>query len=418
MTVFAARRAEEFNTLVEGTSAGSSRDARYAEFVEIVAQLRDVAPVEPRPDFTLSLREELMVAADTLLLPSEDTQRLTLPPRRTARDRRVAAVVGGLAIVGASTSLAVAAQSALPGEMLYPLKRVMENAETGIRMSDEAKGASLLSNATDRLDELSALSRTGGLGEGAAIASTLTTFSDQAMAASDLLLTDYAKTGDERSIEELRDFTATSMQTLAQLEALLPEEAHDELAYAAQVLGEIDAAASKACPSCAGGIGQIPPVLMSAGQLAEPDVVIVRSPLLTGEEPKGGGKNGGKQGDGNKGGKQGDDGPLGGAGLNTPDTGGGGGSTGGGRWLRQPARRPDRPAHRRPGWRRKRLQRRDHRHPRGRRRHRRRRRGPARPPLTSPTARARAPGRCPGTPCRASSAVSRASAGWSRAPGR
>jgi len=333
MTVFAARRAEEFNTLVEGTSTGSSRDAHYAEFVEIVAQLRDVAPVEPRPDFTRSLREELMAAADTLLLPSEDTQRLTLPPRRTSRDRRIAAVVGGLAIVGASTSLAVAAQSALPGEMLYPLKRAMENAETGIRMSDEAKGTSLLSNATDRLAEISALSRTGSLGDGPAIASTLTTFSDQAMAASDLLLTDYAETGDERSIEELREFTATSIQTLAQLEALLPEEARDELAYAAQVLGEIDAAASKACPTCAGGIGQIPPVLMSAGQVTERDVIVVPAPTLASDDAQGGkgdGK-GGQQGDGTHGGQQGGgDGSLAGTDLNPPGTGGGGTTTGGG----------------------------------------------------------------------------------------
>ena len=324
MTVFAARRAEEFNTLVEGTSAGSSRDARYADFIEIVAQLRDVAPVEPRADFTTSLRAQLMAAADTLLLPSADTQRLTLPPRRTARDRRIAALVGGVAIVGASTSLAVAAQTALPGEMLYPLKRAMENAETGLHMSDEAKGSSLLSNAADRLDEISALSRTGGLGEGAAIESTLTTFSDQAMLASDLLLTDYAETGDERSIEELRDFTATSMETLTQLEALLPEEARDELMYAAQVLGEIDAAAGQACPSCAGGIAQIPSVLMSAGQVTERPVVVVPSPLLAVDEttPQGRRKNGQQDG-GKKNGQQGEEGPLGGGPGLPPDAQGG-----------------------------------------------------------------------------------------------
>ena len=158
------RRAEEFHTLVEDTSAGSSADARLADCLDLVAMMRDLPPVEPAPEFTASLREQLMAAADTLLLPSADTQRLTLPPRRTARDRRIAAVVGGFAIVGASTSLAVAASTALPGEMLYPLKRALENAETGVRMSDEGKGVSLLANATDRLAEVTALSRTGDLG--------------------------------------------------------------------------------------------------------------------------------------------------------------------------------------------------------------------------------------------------------------
>jgi hypothetical protein len=257
--------------------------------------MRDLPPAEPSAEFTASLREQLMAAADTLLLPSADTQRLTLPPRRTARDRRIAALVGGFAIVGASTSLAVAASSALPGEMLYPLKRVMESAENGIHMSDEAKGTSLLANATDRLAEVTALSRTSDLGEGAVIADTLTTFSNQALLASDLLLADYAENGDEASIEELRDFTTTSMATLARLEALLPEETHDELVHAAQVLGDIDAAAGQACPDCAGGITQIPAVL-SAGQLSERPVIVVPAPLVEEGRPStdGGPKRGDK----------------------------------------------------------------------------------------------------------------------------
>ena len=80
------------------------------------------------------------------------------------------------------------------------------------------------------------------------------------------------------------------MQTLTQLEALLPEEARDELMYAAQVLGEIDAAAGQACPSCGGGIAQIPPVLFSAGQIAEPAVVVVPSPVISGERDEAAGR--------------------------------------------------------------------------------------------------------------------------------
>ena len=301
------RRAEEFHTLVEDSSTGGSRDARLADCLDLVAMMRDLPPVEPSPAFTVSLREQLRDAADTLLLPSADTQRLTLPPRRTARDRRVAALVGGFAIVGASTSLAVAASSALPGEMLYPLKRAMENAETGVHMSDEGKGVSLLANATDRLAEVAALSRTGDLGEEVMIADTLQTFSDQALQASDLLLDDYAETGDERSVEELREFTATSMETLAQLEALLPEEAQDELVHAAQVLGDIDAAAGRACPSCEGGIAQIPATLMSAGQVAERSVVVVPAPLVEAGPATDGDKLG-QSGGGSKGDQGGTDG--------------------------------------------------------------------------------------------------------------
>lgn len=301
------RRAEEFQTLVEGTSAGDSRDARLTDCLDLVAMIRDLPPVEPTPDFTAALRAQLMDAADTLLLPSAATQRLTFAPRRTARDRRIAALVGGFAIVGASTSLAVAASTALPGEMLYPLKRAIENAETGVQLSNEGKGVALLDNATDRLAEVTALSRTGGLSESVMIADTLATFSDQALQGSDLLLDDYAETGDEGSIGELREFTSTSMQTLTQLEALLPEEARDELVYAAQVLGDIDVAAGLACPACTGGIEQIPAVLMSAGQVAERPVTVVSAPLV--QELRPSTVSGQKKGDADRGTKQ--DGPSG-----------------------------------------------------------------------------------------------------------
>lgn len=310
------RRAEQFNSLVEGTSTGDGRAARptadLGAYLDLVDSLREIPVVEPSPEFTSSLREQLLAAADTLLLPSEDTQRLTLPPRRTARDRRLAAVVGGLAVVGASASLAVAAQSALPGEMLYPLKRAMESAETGIHTTDEGKGASLLANATGRLDEVAALSRTDDVGEDAAIESTLTTFSDQAILASDLLLGDYAENGDQASIEELRSFTADSMQTLTALESLLPEEARDELVHAAEVLGQIDAAAGEACPGCRGGITEVPAFLLSAGQVAEPDVVVVPPVIGAADDNqgsdggKGQGKQGGEQSDGSKNGGSGD----------------------------------------------------------------------------------------------------------------
>lgn len=320
------RRAEEFNTLVEGTSTGGVRDSGLTDLLDLVSAVRDLPRVEPRPAFTASLREQLMAAADTLLLPSEDTQRLTLPPRRTARDRRIAALVGGFAVVGATTSLAVAAQTALPGEMLYPLKRALENAETGIQVSDEAKGASLLASATDRLAEIAALGRAGDLGETTA-ATTLTSFSDQAMLASDLLLADYAETGDAATIEQLRAFTSDSMETLTQLEGVLPAEARDELVYAAQVLGQIDAAAGRACPGCGGGIDQIPAFLLSsAGQVPEPALVVVPGPVMAdkrGDSPTGGSKSGGPSGQ-EHGGPSGGDAPLDDPVLN-PDTPGAGG---------------------------------------------------------------------------------------------
>jgi len=264
----AQRRAEEFNSLVEDPSAGGLHDARYAEFLDIVATLRDIPEAQPRPAFVADLREQLMSAAETVLVASDDT-RLTLPTRRRAarpvRERRIAAAAAGLAVVGATTSMAMAAQSALPGDALYPLKRMIEGAETSIAVNQGEKGETLLANASGRLAEITALSRDGRLEDSDAIADTFNDFTRQAIEASDLLLTDYAATGDESSIAELRDFTGESMQTLAELETVVPEQARDELLRAARVLTQIDAQAQQACPACGGhGIDEIPAILTSS----------------------------------------------------------------------------------------------------------------------------------------------------------
>lgn len=295
--VFSARRrAEEFDALIDSSTGHDLSDARYAEFLEIVSALRDVPAAQARPEFVSSLREQLMLAARTELVPSEEA-RLALPVRRRPRDRRIAAAVGGFAIVGATTSMAMAAQSALPGDALYPLKRAIENVEAGISVNEGQKGATLLANASGRLDEITALSRAGRLEDTTAIAETLNTFTDQAAAASDLLLSDYASTGDESSIAELRDFTALSMETLAELESLVPADARDELLHAARVLTQIDAEAQQACPDCAGGITEIPKILAGSATYSSGGSTGASTVRDTGTK---GGTRGGVKDDGSK----------------------------------------------------------------------------------------------------------------------
>jgi hypothetical protein len=250
-----------------------------------VASLRKAPEAQPRAEFVTGLRERLMTEAQTVLATADQDARLTLPSRRTtrrpARERRIAAAAAGFAIVGATTSMAMAAQSALPGDALYPLKRLLEGAETGMAVDEADKGATLLENASGRLAEITALSRDGQFEDGAAIADTLNTFTRQAIEASDLLLADYAATGDEKSIAELRDFTGQSMQTLTELESVVPDEARDELLRAARILTQIDAQAQQACPSCGGdGIDEIPAILTSSYELTGDGVAATPGTVL------------------------------------------------------------------------------------------------------------------------------------------
>ncbi len=252
--VFAARRrVEEFQSMVEGASTDRGTDARLADFLELVENLRELPQVNARPGFVLDLREQLLDEARTIARTGKGVEaaaRLTVVRSTTERrrERRVAAAISGLALVGASTGMSVASQSALPGDALYPLKRAIENAQTGVQADGDDKGKSLLANASGRLDEVDQLSRESDDAE--TISQTLQTFTDQANEASELLLSDYAETGQQASVEELRDFTADSMATLTALQSLVPEDARASLIQAAQTLTQIDQQALLACPSC------------------------------------------------------------------------------------------------------------------------------------------------------------------------
>jgi len=247
----ARRRAEEFNSLVEGTSTEGLVPARQADLLELVQTLRDAPPLEPRAEFVADLRRQLMTEAASVLTPT--AARLTVTPRRNPRERRVAIAVGAFAVVSATTSMAMAAQTALPGETLYPLKRALENASTTIKMDEDAKGASLLAHAAGRLAEVHELARQRDDSNDQAVADTLHAFADQASSASDLMIASYNDSGHKSDIEDLRTFAAQSMASLDDLEPVVPDTARAALIEAAQVINAIDSTAIRLCPSCGGG---------------------------------------------------------------------------------------------------------------------------------------------------------------------
>ncbi|GAB3248185.1 DUF5667 domain-containing protein [Nocardioides dilutus] len=273
----ARRGAERFNSLLD-SERGAVGDPRDVALLELVDALQAVERVEARPAFVSDLRERLMLAAATELVvpdsPAALTERLTVRTRRTPRERRLAIALGGFAIVGATTSMAVAAQSAIPGDVLYPLKRAMENAEAGFSVSDEAKGTTILENASGRLDEVDQLAHQDDV-DAVAVSETLGTFTEQATEASELLMADYTATGSEDSINELRDFASTSIEQLAVLEEVIPEGAEPALLEAAQVLFEIDTVAANLCPLCEStGITEIPVQLLASGDTRLDDAAV------------------------------------------------------------------------------------------------------------------------------------------------
>lgn len=260
-------RADEFETLVSRSGPAtltSRQEARYAALLGVVADLRATPEVPARPDFVADLRSRLMAEAQTALLPvAPVADRLALPVRSRRRDRRIATLIGGAALLGATSSVAVAAQSALPGESLYPLKRAIESTQTRLAADGAERGAAVLGHATDRLAEIDQLTRHGTPEDVAAVPATLEAFTEQSTQAAQILMATYSATGDGAAINTLRQFTSTSMDHLLVLEGLLPQSAHDELVAAARNLVEIDDEARALCPTCTGGIVGLPPLLLS-----------------------------------------------------------------------------------------------------------------------------------------------------------
>src|SRR5580765_830272 len=134
------RRAEEFDAALAARSTEAAGEGRYDDLLALVGALRAVPQPEPEADFVADLRSRLLAEAATMPAPNPadaEADRLRLRPAdpgrvRRPRERRVSLALGGLALVGATTTLSVVAQSALPGDTLYPLKRGIESAHAGL----------------------------------------------------------------------------------------------------------------------------------------------------------------------------------------------------------------------------------------------------------------------------------------------
>ena len=274
----ARRRAEEFAALVDGASDPAG--TRHEDLVELVTLLRGTPLVTPRAEFVSELRDALMAEADVALAPV-DSKLALRTHTRTRRDRRWAIAAGTAVLLGTGTSMAVASQDALPGDALYPIKRVLEGAQTTLQVDEISKGEALLSNASGRLDEASALRDRGTAASDAALPRALDDFASQSRSAADVLLDEYADTGDEQAIIELREFTRESMDRLVELADDLPSSARTSLEHAAQALKEIDDRARAACPDCPGDALEIPAIfLRSFSDLATPSSIKVGPPVV------------------------------------------------------------------------------------------------------------------------------------------
>jgi hypothetical protein len=265
------RRAEDFAALVDGTdravrAVDARADADLERLVGVATSLRTFAAqpdqlelLTPREEFTTDLRARLMTEAEAVLAPhAGENAALRLPRRRSGRERRLVAVASAAVLIGGTAGVAAAAQNALPGDALYPIKRGIEKAETSMSASEAGKGRAMLGSATDRLDEVQALLDQPAATGAPQVPATLGAFTDQARTGSDLLLGSYAQTRDPATIDTVRRFAADGLTALEAMSDSTPPGAEAQLRDAATTLRDIDRRASTLCPGCS----DLPPLAL------------------------------------------------------------------------------------------------------------------------------------------------------------
>lgn len=189
-------------------------------------------------------------------------------PRSTVR-RLLSTTVAGVACILALGAVTVLlSRGALPGDMLYGLKRASESTEIGLTSGQEAKAQKHLDVAALRLGEIGQMierdsataAGTGptaaGLGDSDAslITDNLRAFDEQARTGSKLLLGLVGKPS-APSAGTLTDWAREQQGVLTGFSPSLPAAGREQAATSQRLLGQLQerAAAFRDDPSCSGG---------------------------------------------------------------------------------------------------------------------------------------------------------------------
>jgi hypothetical protein len=248
------RRAEELADAIDGRRPAQNAEVR--ELVAVAAAMQATSQVLPRADFTADLRAQLVAAAHRELSSpagGEPTPRAERPRRSGYRRLGVAAATGAFVVVGGTTGIASASEHALPGDLLYPVKRGVEQIDLRLTANDAERGRLELELAQTRLDEVGKLLESGDPVAEALVAETLEDFTESAGAGSELLLKPQDTSASAATL--VNAFAVDSSLTLNVLapefdDLAEPVDAVRAFSGAADMMAKIDAAATEECPTC------------------------------------------------------------------------------------------------------------------------------------------------------------------------
>jgi len=219
----AAQRNDELDLTLDRLVAGLPVDVAgpLGQLVETAREAREAFAVELPSD--LAARH---LAALGVVRPIEQA--------RSNRRRRIATIVlaaaVGLMLLGGT---AVAASgSALPGDLLYPVKRAVENVDLALHHGASARAKLHLEFARRRLDELSQLLAKRRNGEHVDIGAAMSAYQDEIANAQDAVAADALGQDFQALLASVQSELDKHVSVLTELQLKVPEQARDAIANA------------------------------------------------------------------------------------------------------------------------------------------------------------------------------------------
>jgi hypothetical protein len=223
-----------------------------AELVAVATRLCEVAAeTAPSAEFRSALRTRLMTDAAPAHTRTRPTHAFrSSSARRSSGVRGWAAVFAAMMATTFGAGMSAASADTIPGDTLYPVKRVLENSQFAIKYSDSSRGSFRLKLATERLSEVDQMTSVYGTST-QLTSSTFAEFQRQADLGSDALLRSYLSNDSRDDLATLNRFSAMSARRLADLRGRLPAA---EIEHAENLLDDVASQSIRMCPTCKGSI--------------------------------------------------------------------------------------------------------------------------------------------------------------------
>lgn len=234
-----ALKADRLEAVLSGSASPDDLSRDLARLVTLAEQVNEAIEIPPLSDaFRTRLRSQLLEApgpsvqgtlADAAATghPAGILQRL----RSSARAKAAAAVASTL--IG-TTGVAAAAQEALPGDLLYPVKGFTEDARLLFSSNVVERGHLHLQFARERLEELER--GVGRLGPDS-LRATFTALDEEASQGANLLL---GADPTPQTAEALTAFTGEIQSRLQEVQTRLPLSVRDSAERTLEVLRRIN----------------------------------------------------------------------------------------------------------------------------------------------------------------------------------